>query len=73
MVGVNNSNIVESVLSSLVLGFTNAERMEEANAWRYPIDLVAILENTFTNFPTLIKNPKRGKKEKKERLTEQRS
>jgi nitrite reductase/ring-hydroxylating ferredoxin subunit len=62
----NNSDIVESVLSSLVLGFTNAERMEEANAWRYPIDLVAILENAFTIFPTLIKNSKDRKEEEEE-------
>ena len=66
----NNSDIVESVLSSLVLGFTNAERMEESNAWRYPIDLVAILESAFTNFPTLIKNPIDRKEKEEEGLVE---
>jgi nitrite reductase/ring-hydroxylating ferredoxin subunit len=32
MVGWNDRDIVESVLSSLVLGYANAERMEESNA-----------------------------------------
>ena len=40
----NNKEIVESVLSSLVLGYTMPERMEESDAWRHPIDLIAILE-----------------------------
>lgn len=35
------------VLTSLVRGYAHAERMEESNAWRYPIDLVAILEHAF--------------------------
>jgi nitrite reductase/ring-hydroxylating ferredoxin subunit len=35
------------VLTSLVRGYAEAERKEESNAWRYPIDLVAILEEAF--------------------------
>lgn len=35
------------VLSSLVQGYANAARMEESNAWRYPIDLIALLDSTF--------------------------
>lgn len=44
----------EQVLSSLVRGYTQAERMEESNAWRYPVDLVAILEQAFDALPTVL-------------------
>lgn len=37
------------VLTSLVAGYANATRMEESNAWRHPIDLVAILHGTFAH------------------------
>ena len=37
----------ESVLTSLVRGYATASRMEEANEWRNPIDLVALLEAAF--------------------------
>ena len=36
-----------SVLSSLVKGYAQAQRKEESNSWRYPIDLVALLEDSF--------------------------
>ena len=29
-------------------GYTAADRMEESNAWRNPVDLINILETTFT-------------------------
>jgi hypothetical protein len=45
----NNTDMVESVLSSLVSGYANAERTEESNSWRYPVDLIDILEKTFKN------------------------
>jgi hypothetical protein len=35
------------VLTSLVSGYADADRMEESNAWRNPIDLIAILERAF--------------------------
>jgi hypothetical protein len=41
----------ESVLSSLGSGYVNATRQEESNAWRNPIDLVAILEAAFEELP----------------------
>jgi nitrite reductase/ring-hydroxylating ferredoxin subunit len=41
----------EGTLTSLVMGLANAERMEESNAWRNPIDLVDILERTFDRLP----------------------
>jgi nitrite reductase/ring-hydroxylating ferredoxin subunit len=56
MVGWNDRDIVESVLSSLVLGYANAERMEESNAWRYPTDLIAILDDAFKKFPAGLEN-----------------
>ncbi len=46
----------ELVLTSLARGYTSAERMEEANAWRYPIDLVDILEDTFERLPSAMKS-----------------
>ncbi|HEY6394810.1 MAG TPA: hypothetical protein VIX12_05280, partial [Candidatus Binataceae bacterium] len=36
-----------AALSSLVRGYAEGERMEEANSWRNPVDLVAILERAF--------------------------
>ncbi|PSN76185.1 nitrite reductase [filamentous cyanobacterium CCP4] len=43
-----------AVLTSLVPEYASAERMEESNAWRYPIDLVAILEGAFAALPEAI-------------------
>jgi nitrite reductase/ring-hydroxylating ferredoxin subunit len=37
----------EPVLASLATGYAEAERMEESNAWRHPVDLVAILDGAF--------------------------
>ena len=37
----------ETVLTSLVRGYANAARNEESNAWRSPVDLVALLEEMF--------------------------
>ncbi len=39
--------LVEQVLTSLMPGYANASRMEEANAWRNPIDLVSMVEQAF--------------------------
>jgi nitrite reductase/ring-hydroxylating ferredoxin subunit len=41
----------ESVLASLPTQLAGAERMEEANAWRNPVDLVALLEHAFRELP----------------------
>jgi nitrite reductase/ring-hydroxylating ferredoxin subunit len=46
----------ESVLTSLVSGYASASRMEESNSWRYPVDLVAILEGAFEAVPTAIES-----------------
>jgi nitrite reductase/ring-hydroxylating ferredoxin subunit len=41
----------EPVLASLAAEYAGAERMEEANEWRHPVDLVAILEAAFAELP----------------------
>ncbi|MCI0622039.1 MAG: nitrite reductase (NAD(P)H) small subunit [Acidobacteria bacterium] len=46
----------EPVLASLVSSYTNADRMEESNAWRHPVDLVAILERSFEELPAALAN-----------------
>jgi nitrite reductase/ring-hydroxylating ferredoxin subunit len=46
--------LAEPVLSSLAAGYAGATRMEESNAWRHPVDLVAILDNAFERLPAAI-------------------
>lgn len=46
----------EPVLTSLVNGYADASRMEESNAWRNPIDLIAILEEAFAAIPEAIEH-----------------
>jgi hypothetical protein len=41
----------EAVLASLPSQLAFAERMEESNAWRNPVDLVALLEDAFERLP----------------------
>ncbi|MEZ4863217.1 MAG: Rieske (2Fe-2S) protein [Caldilineaceae bacterium] len=43
----------ELVLTSLVGGYARAMRMEESNAWRHPVDLVKLLNDTFEQLATL--------------------
>ncbi len=44
----------EQVLASLPAQLAFAQRMEEANAWRNPVDLVALLEQAFEQLPAAI-------------------
>ncbi|HEU5099192.1 MAG TPA: hypothetical protein VFU22_09240, partial [Roseiflexaceae bacterium] len=44
----------EPVLASLVSGIARANRMEESNAWRNPIDLIEILETSFEQLPGAV-------------------
>jgi nitrite reductase/ring-hydroxylating ferredoxin subunit len=39
--------LAEPVLSSVVRGIAQGQRQEERNAWRHPVDLVAILDQAF--------------------------
>jgi nitrite reductase/ring-hydroxylating ferredoxin subunit len=47
----------ELVLGSLPAQLAGAQRMEEANSWRSPVDLVALLEHAFGD---LRRTPERG-------------
>lgn len=44
----------EPVLASLSAQLAGAERMEEANAWRNPVDLVTLLEDAFGRLPEAL-------------------
>jgi nitrite reductase/ring-hydroxylating ferredoxin subunit len=45
----------EPVLASLPAQLAGAERMEEANAWRNPVDLVALLDDAFARLPEALR------------------
>jgi nitrite reductase/ring-hydroxylating ferredoxin subunit len=47
-------DLAEPVLTSLVSGYASATRMEEANAWRNPIDLIEILDTAFTQLAVAL-------------------
>jgi nitrite reductase/ring-hydroxylating ferredoxin subunit len=44
----------EAVLPSLPVQLAQAERMEEANAWRNPVDIVALLDDAFDRLPAAL-------------------
>src|SRR5712692_4859791 len=44
----------EVVLASLPAQLAGAQRMEEANAWRNPVDLVALLDEAFARIPSAL-------------------
>ena len=44
------------VLTSLANGYASANRMEESNAWRNPIDLIEILDRTFEHLPSALES-----------------
>ena len=43
-----------TVLTSLAQNYATAERMEEANSWRNPLDLVALLDEAFERIPASL-------------------
>ncbi len=45
----------EEVLASLPTQLAGAERMEEANAWRNPVDLVVLLEDASARLPDALR------------------
>jgi nitrite reductase/ring-hydroxylating ferredoxin subunit len=53
----------EAVLASLPAQLAFAERMEESNAWRHPVDLVALLEDAFERLPEPGAGPWDGRTE----------
>jgi hypothetical protein len=44
----------EQVLASLATEYALADRMEESNAWRHPVDLVEIVERAFEELPAAL-------------------
>lgn len=59
----------EPVLTSLVMGYANAMRMEESNAWRYPVDLITLLTKAFAELSGVVAaSPVAAKKSSKEEL-----
>jgi nitrite reductase/ring-hydroxylating ferredoxin subunit len=46
--------LAEPVLASLATEYAVADRMEESNAWRHPVDVVSILERAFEHLPTVL-------------------
>jgi nitrite reductase/ring-hydroxylating ferredoxin subunit len=54
-------DLAEPVLASLARGYATGDRMEEANSWRNPIDLIAILEPTFETIPDALATGHRAK------------
>ncbi|HEV2171513.1 MAG TPA: hypothetical protein VGR40_11220, partial [Candidatus Binatus sp.] len=53
-------DLAEPTLASLARGYAMGDRMEESNAWRNPIDLVAILETAFEAIPDALDRGKRS-------------
>src|SRR5919201_2908593 len=49
----------EAVLASLPAQLAGAERMEESNSWRNPVDLVALLDDAFSHVPNALAAPRR--------------
>src|SRR5439155_14036335 len=52
--------LAERVLASLATEYAAAERMEESNAWRHPVDVVAIVERAFEQLPAVLSSHGRG-------------
>ncbi len=55
-------DLAEPALASLATKYASADRMEESNAWRYPIDLVHIVERAFEVLPAALEQgrPRHG-------------
>ena len=51
-------DLAHSVLPSLATEYAVAERMEEANEWRHPVDLVAIVEAASAELPAAPQAPR---------------
>ncbi len=62
----------EAVLASLPAQLAGAERMEEANSWRNPVDLVALLDAAFAQLPDALAGgmPRRDGREGRDSLVD---
>jgi len=54
VVGWENAELVETVLSSVVRGIAVGARQEESSAWRHPVDLVALLADAFAQIASAL-------------------
>src|SRR5207253_4764137 len=52
--------LAELVLASLASEYADADRMEESNSWRHPVDVVAVVERAFEQLPTVLSGQVRG-------------
>jgi len=50
----------ETALAGLATAYATADRMEESNEWRHPVDLVAIVETAAQALPAALENRRRG-------------
>jgi nitrite reductase/ring-hydroxylating ferredoxin subunit len=66
LVGWNDKEIVALVLTSLVSGYADAKRMEESSSWRYPVDLIVMLEEAFKELPNIL-DEGRARRRRKEK------
>jgi nitrite reductase/ring-hydroxylating ferredoxin subunit len=55
------SDLAELALGSLVRGLATGSRQEESNAWRHPLDLVAIVEAAFPAIPAAVAAGRAGR------------
>jgi nitrite reductase/ring-hydroxylating ferredoxin subunit len=53
-------DLAEPVLASLARSYAMGDRMEESNAWRNPIDLIAILERAFDSLAAALEAGRRA-------------
>ncbi len=65
-------DLAEQVLGSLSRIYARAERMEESNAWRNPVDLIPILEQAFEKLDSQLEEgrARRGSWARREALAE---
>ncbi|MDQ3903620.1 MAG: Rieske (2Fe-2S) protein, partial [Thermoproteota archaeon] len=54
-------DLAEQVLTSLVPNYTQATRMEERSSWRQPIDIVMLLNDSFSKLPVVLEKGKHGR------------
>ncbi|MGH7949639.1 MAG: nitrite reductase (NAD(P)H) small subunit [Candidatus Binataceae bacterium] len=53
-------DLAEPLLTSLARSYATGDRMEESNAWRNPIDLIALLESAFELLPAALEEGRRA-------------
>ena len=54
-------DLAEQVLTSLVILYAQATRMEERSSWRHPVDVVALLNDCFDKLPAVLEKGKQSR------------